>query len=360
MSKRDNICKFLIPFGWIFGNIARLRRWLYRQNILESFHPSVPAVCVGNLAVGGTGKTPHTGYVVQQLSKHFKVAVLSRGYGRKSTGFVLANAIAYDQCSAEMIGDEPLLLHQHFPDVPLAVHGNRRDGVLQLLTHYPEIDVVVLDDAYQHLSFSPTLKMILTEYSNPYFNDYPMPAGRLREFPSAVQDADVVIVTKTDARPEDVPVAEWRRQLGLKTHQALFFTRYAYGQPKPVTELAYNFTISAHTEVLLLSGIAHPEPLKNYVEHTFQLYKHLDFPDHHSYNLQELHQVQSLLALHEHPNRVILTTEKDWMRLQNENIKKVVSLLPIFIIPIEVEFLFDNDKFNKIIDSHVRREKKEN
>lgn len=362
MSKPIKIRRFLIPLGWLFGNIARFRRWLYKKGILRSYAPSIPVVCVGNIAIGGTGKTPHAGYVVDLLSQNHQVAMLSRGYGRKTKGYVLANTTPASELSAELIGDEPLLLHQRFPQLPLAVDGDRREGVLRLQEFAPQTDVVVMDDAYQHLSFSPTLKMILTEFENPFFRDYPMPAGRLREFPSAVADADMVIVTKVNVPAEQVDSVWWRHQLKLRDDQPLFFTHYTYVKPEPVTESAKNIDVEQPVEVILMTGIARPKPLLEHLINQYNILKHLDFPDHHHYSNFEISQIKDAFFKQSVENRVIFTTEKDWMRLQNKSVKKIVSLLPVFIVPIQVEFLFENDQntFNNIIESHVRREKNQN
>lgn len=361
MSAPIKIRHILIPVGWLFGNVVRVRRWLYQKGWIKSYKPNIPVICVGNIAIGGTGKTPHAGYILNLLFPNFKVAMLSRGYGRKSKGYVLANTTAEDKLSAELIGDEPLLLHQRFPNMPLAVDGDRHEGVLKLQAYAPDTEVVVMDDAYQHLSFTPTFRMVLTEYENPYFKDYPMPAGRLRESPSAVGVADAVLVTKVSAPKSEVNVDWWRQQLKLRSDQPLFFTYYSYGAPEPVTQAAKQFALNADTEVVVMTGIARPKPMLEHLRQQFQVQRHYNFPDHFKYSAMEITYIKDYCD--KNPGRrVIFTTEKDWMRLRSEDLKKKVSLLPIFIIPIQVEFLFENDRstFNKIIESHVRRKKNEN
>lgn len=362
MNNRSPIQYLLLPIGWGFGAIASLRRWLFKKGILKSFCPRIPTVCVGNIAIGGTGKTPHAAYLIRMLSEEWCVAMLSRGYGRSSKGYVLANTTPSQQLSAELIGDEPLLLHQRFPELPLAVDGDRKEGIQNLRKFNPAINVVVLDDAYQHLSLKPSFKMVLTEYRRPYFNDVPMPAGRLREFPSAVADADMVVVTKVDEPAECVDRKEWRRRLMLRPDQQLFFTHYRYCPPEPVTESAKQHTPSAEDRVVLITGIARPEPLAAYLKSTFQLYRHLSFPDHHRYAKYELDLISQHYFTKKEKSTLIFTTEKDWMRLQADDVKKAVSLLPVYILPIEVEFLFDNEKeiFEKTIKDHVRRENEKN
>lgn len=361
MSRPFKIRRWLIPFGWIFGNVARLRRWLYDKGVFESFKPEIPVICVGNIAIGGTGKTPHAGYLMELLSHHHQVAMLSRGYGRKSRGYVLANTTPEELLSAELIGDEPLLLHYRFPELPLAVDGNRREGVTKLLEFDPQTDVVVMDDAYQHLNFSPTLRLVLTEYRRPYFNDYPMPAGRLREFPSAVSEADAVLVTKVDVSNEQVDREGWRRNLQIRDDQPLFFTHYKYADPEPVTKTAH-LQMLENARVVLLTGVARPQPLLEHLQQNFIVCQHLNFPDHHPYNKIELEQIVKNVSSEDGQRKVLFTTEKDWMRLQSQKLQKYVSLLPVFIVPIQVDFLTESEKlvFNNLIENHVRRIKKEN
>jgi len=357
MSSRSPIRYLLLPAGWIFGLVALVRRWLYKRGVLKSYRPRIPTVCVGNIAIGGTGKTPHAAYIIKLLSEEWTVAMLSRGYGRISKGYVLANTTPKELLSAELIGDEPLLLHQRFPELPLAVDGNRQEGIRFLKKYDPEIDVVVMDDAYQHLSLRPSFRMVLTEYRRPYFKDSPMPAGRLREFPSAVSDADLVIVTKVDEPAEAVNREHWRLQLNLRPDQPLFFTHYRYCPPEPVTESAMTHTPDETDRVVLLTGIARPDPLVDYLKSSFQVYRHISFPDHYRYAKFEIDLIRQHYFTRKEKNTIIFTTEKDWMRLQAPEVKKTVSLLPVYILPIEVEFLFDNEKdtFDKILKDHVRR-----
>ncbi len=356
MSKTHKIRRYLYPAAWLYGGIAWVRRRLYKSGVFKSYHPEIPVICVGNIAIGGTGKTPHAGFILKILKANHHVAMLSRGYGRTSKGYILANTTPADRLNASLIGDEPLMLHERFPALPLAVDENRKEGIQKLLAFAPETDVIVMDDAYQHLSVSPTLRMILTEYERPYFNDAPLPAGRLREYPSAVQDADMVIVSKVPLENSAIDRSDWRQRLGIRDDQPLFFTRYQYTAPEPVTATAEALTLDANTEVVLMTGIARSEPLFEHLQEEYHIVKHLRYPDHHRYSLSEIEQVKKYFT----ENRVLLTTEKDWMRLQAENIKKSLSLLPVFILPIEVEFLTEEEhhQFLNILENHVGRTQK--
>lgn len=362
----------LTPFSLLFGCVAAIRRLLYRKGILHSVESPIPAIDIGNLAVGGTGKTPHTQYVIELLKRDFQIAVLSRGYGRKSKGYHSVLQTDSQNRNAEMFGDESFMTHLRHPDVPLAVDGDRCEGVRNLLSENPDTEAFVLDDAYQHLRFRPSFHILLTEYDRPFRPDMPMPTGTLREFPHASRYADVVVVTKV---PENAftDEAAWRHRLRLLPHQQLFFTRFRYEPLMPVTEAAQKLDSQFLHDIVVLTGIAHPKPL---IEHlrsidakfcdstagNFDIIKHYTFPDHHTYTEKE---IQSIYIQHFDnigDQCVLVTTEKDWMRLQSEHIRNIVSLLPVFVIRVEVEFLTENqrDSFNQIVKDHVRGKKKEN
>lgn len=351
----------LTPFSLMFGCVAAIRRFLYRKGVLRSVESPIPSIDIGNLAVGGTGKTPHTQYVIELLKKEFRVAALSRGYGRKSQGYHSVLQTDSQNQNAEMFGDEPFMTHLRYPDIPLAVDGDRAEGVRNLLSENPDTEVIVLDDAYQHLRFRPTFHILLTEYDRPFRPDMPMPAGKLREFPRAARFADVVIVTKV---PEGVNTDEsvWRYKLRLLPQQQLFFTRFRYEQPVPVTSAAQKIAPQSVHDIVILIGIAHPKPLINHLEKTYNIVGHHEFPDHHPFTEKEIQAVYDQHFNNIGNQCVLVTTEKDWMRLQSEHIRNIVSLLPVFVIRVEVEFLTENqrDSFNQIVKDHVRGKKKEN
>ena len=243
----------------------------------------------------------------------------------------------------------------------MAVDGDRVEGVRNLLDENPGTEVVVLDDAYQHLRFRPSFHILLTEYYRPYRPDMPMPAGKLREFPSAARFADVVVVTKVPdiANPDD---STWRYKLRIKPRQHLFFTRYRYEQLFPVTPAAEKIDPKSVRDIVVLTGIAHPQPLISHLEKTYNIVGHHEFPDHHFFTEKEIQTVYD-----KHFNNIgnqclLVTTEKDWMRLQAERIVNIVSLLPVFVVPVNVEFLTSaqRDKFNQIIIDHVRGKETKN
>ena len=349
----------LTPFSLLFGCVAAIRRFLYRNNILLGNESPISAIDIGNLAVGGTGKTPHTQYVINLLKQEFRVAVLSRGYGRKSKGYHSVLQTDVQDRNAKTFGDEPFMTHLRFPDVPLAVDGDRTEGVRNLLDEHPETEVIVLDDAYQHLSFKPTFHILLTEYDRPFRPDMPMPAGKLREFPRASRFADVVVLTKV---PENANTDEsvWRYKLRLKPEQQLFFTRFRYEALQPVTVAAQNRDLESVKEIVVLTGIANPKPLLQHLEKSYHIVKHHEFPDHHTFTEKEIQSIYDQHFNNTGERSVLVTTEKDWMRLQSERTINIVSLLPVFVIPVEVEFLTDTqrDTFIQRLKDHVRGKEK--
>lgn len=361
----------LTPFSLLYGCVAAIRRFLYRKGMLRSVSSPVPAIDVGNLAVGGTGKTPHTQYIIGLLKQDFHVAALSRGYGRKSKGYWSVAQADKEELNAGTFGDEPYMTYLRHPDVPLAVDGDRCEGVRNLLAEHPGTDVLVLDDAYQHLRFRPTFHILLTEYERPYRPDMPMPAGLLREFPCAARFADAVVVTKV---PDNAVTDEsaWRYRLRLQPEQPLFFTKFRYEPLSPVTQAARNLDPDTIRDIVLLTGIAHPKPLVDHLRHEakscgsttagkFNLLKHYGFADHHSFTEKEIQNIYDQHFNNIGNRCVLVTTEKDWMRLQSDHIRNIVSLLPVFVVPVQVEFLTEaqRDTFNQILQDHVRRKKKE-
>ncbi|ALD22607.1 tetraacyldisaccharide 4'-kinase [Hymenobacter sp. DG25A] len=323
----------LLPLSWLYAGIMSVRNWLYEAGLLTSARFPVPLISVGNLRVGGTGKTPHVAWVVLELLKmEEEPAILSRGYGRRTKGYRLVKPTD----TAATVGDEPL---QHFLDfngaVPVAVAEDRRVGLLHLLTNqHPS--AIVLDDAYQHRRVQPALSILLTEYQRPFYTDQVLPAGRLRESRAGARRADVVIVTKCADHLPEAEQQTMRQQIGRYTKAGVpvLFSSYSYGAPVAVGEQS----APASPEVVLLTGIAQPEPLRSYLASTgYQIAHHAVFSDHHAFTPAEIKAVCVQLR----PGQSIFTTQKDAMRLSQPALQQVLSGVPVFYIPIEVRFLAD-------------------
>ncbi|GAB2965487.1 tetraacyldisaccharide 4'-kinase [Hymenobacter coalescens] len=328
----------LLPLSWLYAGVAAVRNWLYDSGAWESSGAEVPLINVGNLRVGGTGKTPHVAWVVQQLLDRGQLpAILSRGYGRRTRGFRLAAAAD----TAATIGDEPW---QHFHgfggQVPVVVDEDRRHGLAELARLAPDVTAVVLDDAYQHRRVRPTLNILLTEQARPFWLDHVLPAGRLRESRRGARRADAVIVTKC---PPDWPEAAQQAAAAQVRRYAragvpVLFSGYTYGAPEPVFEDQHHPFPVPGQPVVVLTGIAQPEPLLAELRRQgFAVVAHHRFADHHAFTPAELQAVRAARPA----GAALVTTEKDAARLRDPALHTSAADLPLFYVPIRVAFLAD-------------------
>lgn len=342
------IYKGLLPASWLYGMAVWGRNRLFDCGILKSRQFDIPVICVGNLAVGGTGKTPHVEHLLRLLREQYRVAVLSRGYKRRTSGFVLADA----NSTALDLGDEPMQLHSKIPDVTVAVDENRCEGVEHLKSL--GIEVVVLDDAFQHRHIHPSLSILLIEHDR-QVGDRLLPAGRLREPMGGIRRADIVVVTKCPSGMSETDYASAARSLSLSTKQQLFFSQMEYMGLEPVfpDEANTATAIRPDTNVLLVSGIANPLPIEVEVRRQSPHVTHLAWGDHHSFQPQDLKDINKTFASLPTP-RIFVTTEKDAARL-----KTTPGLSPevrrhAFQLPIRVKWLRDEtNKFNQQIIQHI-------
>lgn len=331
--------------SWIYGMVVGVRNLLYDERILFSTPVQVPTICVGNLAVGGTGKTPHTEYLLRLLQDRFKVAVLSRGYKRKTKGFVLAD----EHATASTIGDEPMQIHMNFPDAVVAVSESRVSGIRKLMQHYPDLQVVILDDAYQHRALQCGFKLLLTAADNLYTNDHLLPWGKLRERARQSQRATAVVVTKC---PETMQPIEKRiidNSLRLPTYQRLYFSKMKYGAMQPVFATAAEQGEFRHP--LILAAIANPLPFVDYIHSRYPNAPKLLFADHHAFTKRDMRQLLQIYT--EQGCDAVITTQKDAVRLTvaaafPEELKGVCRF-----VPIEVDFAEFTEMFNKQIIAYV-------
>ena len=324
----------LFHFAFLYGIIIWMRNRLFDKNILKSATFNFPIICVGNLAVGGTGKTPMVEFMVEMLQSRYKTATLSRGYKRKTRGFAIAN----NQTTAIDIGDEPMQFHQKFPDITVAVGEERLDAIPQILHQRPETAVIILDDAFQHRTVKAGLNILLTDYKNLYTRDLMMPAGDLRDVKSSSKRADIIIVTKCrpglDVEEKNALIEE----IDPLPHQQVLFTEILYAQPYHLFNNE-QINIGAQTDVLLLCGIANPKPMMDFLTAHVHSYDMNRYPDHHIFTIDDLKEIKKHFEKLESKNKIILTTEKDAVRLQkyiNE-----LSSYPIYVLPIKHSFLFN-------------------
>lgn len=334
----------LWPFSLLYGGIMLLRNWLYDAGWMRSVRFGIPVISVGNLTVGGTGKTPHVEYLLRLLSTG-QVAVLSRGYRRKTKGFVLADATA----SAYTLGDEPYQYHRDFPGVTVAVCESRPAGIAELLQRKPDTQVVVLDDAMQHRPVQPSLNLMLTDYGRPFFRDWVLPAGLLREPRTGAKRADAVIVTKCPAGMAANEMEALRRKVHRYSRPGtpVFFSGFRYGQAVPIGNAT-----QPGQRIVLLTGIANAGPLRDHLrQEGYEVVQHLEHPDHHHYTLQDLQKVKMLLE--QDGNISVLTTRKDAVKLTYAGLRSATASLPLFYLPIEVCFLQDQQAFDALIRGHL-------
>ena len=349
------INKWLLPFSWIYGLGVWFRNQLFDIGILKSKDYKIPVIAVGNITVGGAGKTPHVEYLIRLLKDKVKVAVLSRGYKRKSKGFVLADM----NSTVEEIGDEPYQMKKKFPDIDVAVDKNRQEGI-ELLTNNTtakDIDVIILDDAYQHRYVKPGINILLVDYHRLLLYDKLLPAGRLREPKESTVRADMVIITKcpTELKPMDYRVIT--RAMNLYPYQTLLFSTLKYGKLIPVYSGDEQTLDSLNKEVnvLLLTGIASPKQmvidLKPYAKEIVPL----TFRDHHQFSHKDIVKINEKYSSMPSP-KIIVTTEKDMTRLINKDGFSEEVKQNMFMLPIEIEIQLGQEEiFNQKIISYVQK-----
>ncbi|MFL5740335.1 MAG: tetraacyldisaccharide 4'-kinase [Flavisolibacter sp.] len=338
----------LLPFAVLFWLIILIRNWLYDQNILKSTSFGLPLICVGNLSVGGTGKSPMVEYLVIHLKNRFRVATLSRGYKRKTKGYVLAN----DETTAIDIGDEPTQFRIKFPDVPVAVGEERIVAIPQLLHDHPQTEVIILDDAFQHRSIKPGLNILLTDYNNMFTRDFFLPTGDLRDLRASSKRAQLIVVTKCRPDLKEDERQQMIREINPLPFQKTFFTFISYGTPYHLTRRHFQF-IDERTEVLLVTGIANPKPLKSYLEERIQTYYMMHYNDHHIFSIDDWKDIRNRFDAIDSEKKIILTTEKDAMRLLKFH--HDIDGMPFFVIPIEHRFLFQQEhEFNESVIKFIQ------
>ncbi|MFD0989693.1 tetraacyldisaccharide 4'-kinase [Mariniflexile jejuense] len=316
------------PFVPVYYAVSSLRNTLYDLGIKKSTSYNFPIICVGNLSVGGTGKTPMIEYLINLLKDDYKVATLSRGYKRKTKGFQLADAFS----SAESLGDEPFQFYNKFKkDVFVSVDANRTNGIEQLLLLENSPEVILLDDAFQHRKVKAGLNILLTTYANPYVSDYVLPTGNLREPRSGAKRANIIVVTKC---PETISVIEkqsFLEKISPTKNQHVFFSSISYSED--VVSEENKKSINALTNFTLVTGIANAKPLVNFLKNKNLQFEHLNFKDHHEFSEQDI----SVLETKE----FIVTTEKDFMRLKQYNTLKAKLFYLTITVTIDDSVMFD-------------------
>ncbi len=356
----------LFPY-WL---TLKVRHFMYDHGLKKSHTAPVPTICVGNITVGGTGKTPHTEMILRTLTQDMdwgarNIAVLSRGYKRKTRGFqqVVADGTAREY------GDEPLQMKRKFPFITVAVDKSRKEGCSFLCDpelvqtskkarkclhkEFPKSELIILDDAFQHRALKPTVSIVLVDYSRPTFKDHLMPLGKLRDLPERIKAADIVVVSKCPTYLDAWERSKWTEALGIRKDQHIFFTTIGYDQSQavfPEGDPRYLYT----QRLILFSGIANDKPLRNYLSGNYKIVRHFDFPDHHKFSKADISTIYN--AARAFPTSVVMTTEKDCQRIRDcktvpDNLKQ-----RLFYAPIKVNFFSEQEQeeFATVLNSYLK------
>jgi tetraacyldisaccharide 4'-kinase len=353
----------LYPFSIIYRLVTDIRNLLFNTGILTSEKFDIPVICIGNITVGGTGKTPHAEYLIDLLRKEFRVALLSRGYKRRSLGFTIVSHSSH----VSETGDEPLQVFLRFPEIVVAVDRDRVNGIKTIMKEYPETDVIILDDGFQHRSVKPGLSILLTDYNRLLTRDYLMPYGTLRETRNNRKRADAILISKTPETISGSTMEGIIRELKSNEQQKLFFTSVLYKDLTPV----FRESVSESQTLLeqkrenlgavLITGIAAPQPLRAFLDRYFEEIIHLCFPDHHYFSENDIKKIRTAHKDLKSQKKLLITTEKDAVRLREfANIEDSLKRV-FYYIPVGISFLKDEKHdFDNLIFEYVRKNKRDN
>ena len=338
-----NLIRFLLfPFSFIYLGITSVRNIFYKLGIFKTSIIPKKSICVGNLSVGGTGKTPHVSYLADFLSQSVETAILSRGYGRKTTGFIWVKPIS----KASEVGDEPLFYANRFQEkVPVAVCEKRAIGVKQIQTLFPKNELIILDDAFQHRAVKAGLNIIITDFSKPFYDDYLMPVGSLRESRAGKNRADIIIVSKTPNDCTETTKNQIVKSLNFKP-EFVFFSHISYAPMNP-----FGTEIENIKKVILVTGIANPKPLLKHISKYYEV-EQLTFGDHHAYSKVDIQRIHQKFDTFANEETIILTTEKDYMRLKDFSSDWKLQNYPWYFQPITVK-IDNEEKFKNLINQYV-------
>lgn len=345
----------LAPISLLYGLGVSLRDFFYRKGLLKGIEFNIPVISVGNLSIGGAGKTPHIEYLIRMLKDYVDIATVSRGYKRKTKGYISVQS----QHNAEMVGDEPLQFKRKFPDIEVTVAEDRAFAIPKILMKKDETKAILLDDAFQHRNITPGLNILLTEYSFPFTKDYLLPSGRLREWRSAYQRADIIIVSKCPEAITEEERIRIQQEINPFPNQRLYFSYYAYQRPYYIFNKNYRLELDDSVDVLLISAIARTSYLMQNLEKKVNFCRSLEYEDHHFFSKFDLGNLFTTFKKLKAEKKIILTTEKDAMRLELHKKFIIENKLPIFVLPIEVAFhgsdatLFDQDIKDYLLNFRV-------
>ncbi len=344
----------LSPLAFLYGAGVHIRHKLFDWGVIASREFDIPVVCVGNLTVGGTGKTPMSEFLVDQLSRHYNVALLSRGYRRRTKGFV---EVQVDTPFLD-VGDEPKQIKLKFPDITVAVCEKRCEGIVHIRRLHPGVNLIILDDAFQHRQIEAWANVVLMDYNRPIYRDHLLPWGRLRDVPGQMHRANFVIVTKCPPEMNPLDMRLVRKSLGLYPYQSLYFSEMHNGAVSPLFPDCAAGSVPPAAPVIVMAGVASPEPLVEAMRRKYNVVDTLIFPDHHPYRMRDLDRMRE--ALDNAPEgTVIITTEKDAVKLTNRRRIPPEIQRALYFIPVYIEFLEGSEEdFLKKLHHYVRSNQK--
>jgi tetraacyldisaccharide 4'-kinase len=344
----------------LFSIILFVRHFLYDKKILKSYSfENVLVICIGNLNFGGSGKSPFTNYLIELLKHKYKIAVLSRGYGRKSKGFRL---VEINNHFSE-VGDEPLMYKLKHPEITVAVCEDRVFGIQQILNQYPSTQIILLDDAFQHRKVKAHLNILLTEFSKPFYKDYLFPLGKLRDLKSSCHRAEWIIVSKVPENTDEEQINHLSEKIKHYYKKEVFFNSIEYQNFYSLFSPEHKINIYkelAHYNCILITGIANPLPLATFIKEYAQHFYHLKYPDHYNFSEKDIDLILELFKSwqEKHPPAILVTTEKDAVRLKT--LLNSYSNLPIFVAPIQLNFEKYSPSFNSKLLTYVATNSRNN
>lgn len=336
----------LYPFAGLYTLVTSIRNYLFDTDYKKSFEFETNVIGVGNLTVGGTGKSPMVEYIIDLLNPKYSIATLSRGYGRKTRGFKIASK----KDTAETLGDEPFQFYRKYPDVVVSVGEERAVAIPHLLAEKSP-DVIIMDDSYQHRYVKPSLNILLTDYNRPFYDDFVLPVGRLRESKSGANRADIVVVTKCPENLTNVAIENIENNIKKYTDAPVCFSYINYLSPRPFTE-SVNKEIS--NQVILFSGLANNKPFTEYVSEHYGLVDDFYFADHHHYTSKDLNSIEERFRRSGIENLSIITTEKDMVKLLNDDLRGIVEHWPLFYLPIRHQFIKGGSVFDDMVFQSIK------
>ncbi len=357
-SKTQKI--LLFPLALVYGTVIRIRNYLFDTGIIKSTYFRFPVISIGNLTVGGTGKTPHTEYLIRLLKDEYKIAVLSRGYKRKTKDFKIVEQLS----DVSTAGDEPLQIKRKFKEIIVVVDRDRVNGVREIMKRFPDTDIVLLDDAFQHRYIDPGFSILLIDFNRLITDDLLLPAGRLREHRSSVKRANIVLITKSPPGLSAIDMRIIFKKLPLLQNQHLFYTSLTYDDPVPVFGdskggISMERLEKESSNILLITGIAEPEPLVKYLGKYNLNICHLKYQDHHAYSKADCKKIREKYLTLPENERCLITTEKDFIRLKGNITEEDFPDKRIYYIRINVRFLNDHEgEFNKFIMNYVKKNRR--